>query len=32
MFKDFGTGMYDEDTSQLLDRIENPLLARLFPV
>jgi hypothetical protein len=32
MNKDFGTGMHDEDTSQLLDSIENPVLARLFPV
>jgi hypothetical protein len=32
MNKDFVTGMFDEDTSQLLDRIENPLLARLVPM
>ena len=32
MNKDFGIGMYDEDLSQFHDRIENPLLARLFPM
>jgi hypothetical protein len=32
MTKEFGTRMYDDDLSQWHDRIENPLLSRLFTV